>query len=475
MHNFKKYLIAIVPSTFCLIAIIILASMIDLRASIQAGFPVLSRSGNTTGYVNFTGSLTGTSNPCLDGSGNLTISGCSSSGGNGLVTFSALSVVLSAGSAVFVPLGGGGLGSSTEANVQAKVQPVATFSNMCATLSAAPGGTDSITVTLRDGGADKAITVTITGSAKSACDSTHTFTNAAADLMNWSATPSAVLAAYTPNVMITVGIGTLTSGSVSTSTAFNLAQYATNGTTVSGVAVGDCPDTGGQHLNRASATGVWSCGTSGSGGATFTQPYVTSDSSNFYGPVFLFTKPTLTTFAWRNQGAATITATNGSLYLTSGAGTSAYNWKIREAAITVPYTLDITIMPGGNNDLQAIQNFFGVCLVESGSGKLISYGPGYTFPTTSVIEWTNVTTFNTQPYIKNYLGMNLLGGLTHLRITNDSTNRKYWYSLDHINFIEIYTEVTGTFITEDLAGPCVNTQGGATYNISETVYSYLVQ
>jgi hypothetical protein len=49
---------------------------------IQSGFPVISRSGNTTGYANFTGSLTGTGNPCLDGSGNLTVTGCS--GGSGL-------------------------------------------------------------------------------------------------------------------------------------------------------------------------------------------------------------------------------------------------------------------------------------------------------------------------------------------------------------------------------------------------------
>lgn len=444
-------------------------------ASIQSGFPVLSRSGNTNGYVNFTGALTGTSSPCLDGSGNLTITGCTSSGGGGgLVTFSALSVVLSGGTgAVYVPLGGGGLGSGTEADVQAKIQPIGTFSNMCVVLSAAPGGADSITVTLRKAAVDQAITVTLTGATKVLCDTTHTFTNAAGDLMNWSIVPSGVIALYTPNVQIVVQVGTLTSGSVNSGTAFQIGQYATTGSAISGVSVTDCPDTGGNHLNRIAATGVWSCGTSGSSAITFTPPYIADGGGNFYGPVFAMIKPTATTFAWRNQGTGSIVATNGSVYINTGAGTSGYNWRIREtAAPATPYILTVALrgLPSENGEAYA-----GLVLVDSGTGKLESFTIGENATRVSIYTWTNVTTFGGTIKQNTALdGVWSLNGMYFMRISDDGANRKFFLSPDGVNYIQFYSEATGTFLTPDNLAFGVNTNGNAAANVGMVVYSWLI-
>lgn len=141
----------------------------------------------------------------------------SGSGGSGLITFSS-NVVLSAGTTpIFVPLGGGGLGSTTEADVQDKVQPIAISRNLCVNLSTAPGMGNSLVFTLRDAGADTTLTVTISNTATSGCDTTHSVTNAAGDLMDWKIVPSGVIGGYAPNVMITsewagsAGGGTLTS------------------------------------------------------------------------------------------------------------------------------------------------------------------------------------------------------------------------------------------------------------------------
>lgn len=67
MHNTKTRLSIYVLVLLTLFTI----SFVDIKASIQAGFPVLSRSGNTTGYMNFTGSFTPSNCTKTDASGNL--------------------------------------------------------------------------------------------------------------------------------------------------------------------------------------------------------------------------------------------------------------------------------------------------------------------------------------------------------------------------------------------------------------------
>lgn len=74
---------------------------------------------------------------------------------------------------------------------------------------------NSVVFTLRDGGADQTLTVTIANGATSACDITHSFANSAGDLMDWKIVPSGTISAYAPNVMITsewAGSGAISSG-----------------------------------------------------------------------------------------------------------------------------------------------------------------------------------------------------------------------------------------------------------------------
>jgi hypothetical protein len=96
---------------------------------------------------------------------------------------------------VFFPIGGGSLASATEASVAQKINPVTTFSKFGATLSAALGTGNSVVLTWRTGGADQALTCTIADPAVTCSDTTHSFSNAAADLMS-------VKAAFTGTIVV---------------------------------------------------------------------------------------------------------------------------------------------------------------------------------------------------------------------------------------------------------------------------------
>lgn len=162
-------------------------------------------SGNTLNILPGTGITT--SGSFVAGVANITINATGGGGGGGIVTYSGAAVVLSGGTTVYVPFGGDTLGSGTEASVQMKVQPSAAISNACVTLSTAPGSGNSLAVTLRDGSANTAITMTVSNAATSACDTTHTVTNAAGDLLDWALTPSGTIALFTPNVGISAQFG----------------------------------------------------------------------------------------------------------------------------------------------------------------------------------------------------------------------------------------------------------------------------
>lgn len=151
---------------------------------------------------------------CVDNAGS-NRTDCTSSGGSGatgpgggITAYSSLAVTLSAGSTVYVPFGGDGAGSGTEASVQMKIQPSILVQGACLSVSVAPGTGNSLSFTLRDNGANTAITATISGaSSTSACDSTDQVTTTSGDLLDWALTPSGIIAGYAPNVMISAQSG----------------------------------------------------------------------------------------------------------------------------------------------------------------------------------------------------------------------------------------------------------------------------
>ena len=124
---------------------------------------------------------------------------------NGQVNYSASTQTVSA--TTYLPFGGGGSASTTEANVQTPVAQKTTFSNFYVQLSAAPGTGNTLTFTVRDGGVSEPITCTISGSSSTTCnDVTHTFNPSQGDLVDILVTPTGTVS-ITPVVQFAVQLG----------------------------------------------------------------------------------------------------------------------------------------------------------------------------------------------------------------------------------------------------------------------------
>jgi len=253
---------------FILITSLLIALLSPLPATIQVGFPVLARTGNTNTYATSTGVNTPGDCVSIDAAGNYIDSGVAGCGGSGagkggIVVYSAASLSLTG--TQYIPIGGGGLPSGTESNVDTSAPSAATVTNFDVQMSSAPGMGNNIVFTWRKNASSQTLTCTISGAVATSCnDSTHSFLVAQGDLLTIQLVTTGVIAG-TPNLVIATQFGTTGSnGTVNTATQFQVGEYLAAGTAISGVTVPTCTDTGGNHLNF-SAGGVFSCGTSASG------------------------------------------------------------------------------------------------------------------------------------------------------------------------------------------------------------------
>ncbi len=139
------------------------------------------------------------------------------------------------------------------------------MTNFDVQISSAPGMGNSIVFTWRQNAAGTALTCTISGAVATSCnDSTHSFLVSQGDLLTIQLVTTGVIAG-TPNLVVSTQFGTTGSnGTVNTATQFQVGEYLTAGTAISGVSIPTCADSAGNHLNFNSATGVFTCGTSSS-------------------------------------------------------------------------------------------------------------------------------------------------------------------------------------------------------------------
>jgi hypothetical protein len=156
-----------------------------------------------------------------------------SSNGGGITVYSAPSVSLAG--TQYIPIGGGGLPSGTEASVDTPSPSAATVTNFEAQLSAAPGAGNSVAFTWRKNAVSQSLTCTISGAVATSCsDTVNSFSVSQGDLLTIQLVTTGVIAG-TPNLITAVQFGTVGSnGTVNTGTAGQVAYYATTGTAVSG-------------------------------------------------------------------------------------------------------------------------------------------------------------------------------------------------------------------------------------------------
>ncbi len=191
-----------------------------------------------------------------------------------------------------------------------------------------------------------------------------------------------------------------------------------------------------------------------------------------FGPVLQFTDPTLQSFAWINQGSATVATTNGGIYL-QGSAAAGQDLKIRKkSAPATPYTITAAFLP----HLTADFNTAGLCFREASSGKLHVFAVYVDSATaTNLIglrsgKWTDATTFSAAYSTVSGIAV-FSGPVVWLRIADNGTNRICSLSNDGQNWRVFHTIGRTDFCTADEVGFYVNAIN-ATYPPAMTLLSW---
>lgn len=149
------------------------------------------------------------------------------SGGGGILQYSDNGLTLTAGTR-YVPIGGSGTPSTTEADYSTKAPSTMTINNLQVNISADPGGGQTLVTTLRKAGSDQTLTCTITGGAALSCqDVTHSISVAQNDLINWKVVTTGTFVA-TPSVTILANSGTTNNGITGSGTTNGLAYFSSS-------------------------------------------------------------------------------------------------------------------------------------------------------------------------------------------------------------------------------------------------------
>lgn len=149
------------------------------------------------------------------------------------------------------------------------------------------------------------------------------------------------------------------------------------------------------------------------------------------------TPPVNGNFSWVNQGGATVTTTNGGVFLLAPTA-SGNNIRMRcETAPAKPWTRTIDFVPLLHT---ASTPYVGLAVRDSTSGKLITMTIGElsgSVYTMSLINWTNETTFSA--YSHQQLVKATIGKTAQFSVANNGSNNLVWsYSNDGVN-LETWT------------------------------------
>lgn len=171
-----------------------------------------------------------------------------------------------------------------------------------------------------------------------------------------------------------------------------------------------------------------------------------SDGTNWnsFGPAYPMTAPVSGNFSWTNQGTATATVRNGSIFLNAPA-TSGDNIRLYEMAVpgSTPYSVVVGVQP------LVFMNFHGAGLYvrdNGGTSKIITLGAGQTSGSFNLIlnKWNSVTSFNGTIFPSTSYAGTWANGLWWLKVRNDGTNLVWYAGVNPFDLIEVATgSITG--------------------------------
>jgi hypothetical protein len=170
-------------------------------------------------------------------------------------------------------------------------------------------------------------------------------------------------------------------------------------------------------------------------------------------PWLTFTAPPTTGWSWDNQGSSTITSTASKQYLHAPAQSALHAALRYRTAPSTPYNCDFALMHGTIGVEGQTESRVGYLVAfRDAGGKLIAfrfsaYDGSYTI---SIDKWTSATVFSAvyAGYATNGGTILLLARAPQwLRLRDDGTDLKFYYSIDGEEWILFATHARGDFLS----------------------------
>mgnify|MGYP000843565616 FL=1 len=191
-----------------------------------------------------------------------------------------------------------------------------------------------------------------------------------------------------------------------------------------------------------------------------TDGYIARDSGLDWErmPFWRLTPPNAGDFTWVNQGSATVTDRKGMMVLETPSVASGENLRcLVKSAPATPYTITVALLAHGPIYTTGYTlPHYGICLRESGSGKLLVYGFGYnSYPFRfQYAQMTNPTTIATGGIVDTTVARHWP---QWLRVSDDGTYRRVYISGDGVKWnLAVSAESRTVFLTADQVGVFAN-------------------
>lgn len=185
-----------------------------------------------------------------------------------------------------------------------------------------------------------------------------------------------------------------------------------------------------------------------------------SDGSKWigYGPALPQTiPPAASGLTWINQGGATVTQRNDGFYIedvSAGRTTDCLRMLVKAVPGSTPYSLTIGGIPN-NAPFNSSYQMWGPCFCDSGAGpKIMTWGymVDLSNPRTGGIKYNSPTSFSA-----NFArSAEFFSPFIFYKIRNDGTKLQFWRSFDGVNFMKLFEENVGNFLTPTRYGVYIN-------------------
>lgn len=184
-----------------------------------------------------------------------------------------------------------------------------------------------------------------------------------------------------------------------------------------------------------------------------------------WGPLFPNVAPDDGDFSWVNQGGASVDTTYGGIHLIAPAG-AGINLRVRVKSIpSVPYVVTALVLVASHN------NFWGrlgLVFRQSSDGKIQTLNVGTN--AIEVLKYTDATTYSAN-YAARTIVPNKAPQLLWLRLEDDNTDRKCYWSTNGQNWHTVHSVGRTDFLTADQVGFYANAEN-ATYPAHITLLSW---